>query len=689
MLAYSLIHTAREANRIDQERAVQAVGASLELTFRRIAAQAGDNGYWDDAVRAIYGPLDLDFVERTWGILTGEGHNYDSMFILNAGDATISGFAGGQPTMQSAASLYGPALDALLATLDPRGTEPVGGLVRTDAGPAIIGIANIVPTSPALAQRIAGDHPHRLVFSQQLSQPMLDEMANTLLVEDLRPGPPASDRSALTLRDSLGEAIGTLSWRRAEPGLEALRTALPSVLGALTITAGLLWFVAAQGLGSLVSLARQALVDGLSGLPNRRSLLVELDQAKDATVLLLLDLDGFKGVNDCYGHGVGDELILAVARLLRELAGPAGFIARLGGDEFALVFTGGEAPARARAVAALLLDRLAAPFHLGERTVLIGASIGFADRRRGELSTEELIRRADVAMYAAKHAGRMRLCVFDAALDQARQKAHRIETELRASLLTDQGLTVVYQPLVRARDRAVSSVEALLRWTSPVLGVVSPAEFVPIAEESGLIDALGLFVLQRACAEALTWPDLKVAVNVSAAQLRNPGFPASLAGILAETGFPPARLELEITETYLVGSPDVAERVLDQLKRLGVTVALDDFGTGYASIGFLRQFRFDKLKLDRSMIVDAVDSATAQALVQASVAVARALDMQVVAEGVETERQAELMRRAGCDHLQGWLFSRAVTAEQISRLAHYLPEDLEAAGPVAQREHAT
>jgi len=268
-------------------------------------------------------------------------------------------------------------------------------------------------------------------------------------------------------------------------------------------------------------------------------------------------------------------------------------------------------------------------------------------------------------MYSAKHAGKMRLAWYDEMLDQKQAIAHTIELELRLAIDTED-FEIVYQPVVGIHDKRIVAVEALLRWVSPTRGIVSPSEFIPVAEETGLIDRMGMIVLRRACRDALDWGDIRVAVNVSAAQLRNPEFSSELNRVLDETGFPAERLELEITEAYLVYDADSASRVLDEIRALGVGVALDDYGTGHASIGFLRQFSFSKVKLDRSLVAEAGLNEEARTVVQANIAVARALNVAVAAEGVETEDQADMMRVAGCDQLQGWLFSRPITATEVA-----------------------
>ena len=364
---------------------------------------------------------------------------------------------------------------------------------------------------------------------------------------------------------------------------------------------------------------------------------------------------------------MGDLLIRQWAEEMPAIVGERCFLARLGGDEFALVKSGHQAARRIEEAAKRILGRMQTPFRIGERTLSVGATIGLTIARDEGVDAGELMRQADVAMYAAKCAGKGRFQWFDEELDRDRAFAHRIEGELRDAIDEDR-FSLVYQPIIDARTGGIQTVEALLRWDRGDLSEIGPAQFIPIAEETGLIDRLGLWVLRRACQDADAWPEVRLAVNVSAAQLRNPDFSRNVAAILAECRFPPARLELEITETYLLRDPEVAQTVVGQLTAIGVGVVLDDFGTGYASVGFLRQLPFNKLKIDRSLIESVGTNPATRAIVQASVAVARSLDMAVVAEGIETEAQATLMRLVGCDLLQGWYFSRACDAAQISRL---------------------
>jgi diguanylate cyclase (GGDEF)-like protein len=421
------------------------------------------------------------------------------------------------------------------------------------------------------------------------------------------------------------------------------------------------------GLASIGQLEDLGLTDSLAAMPNRRAL--HLDYARAAPdqekALALLDLDGFKTVNDQYGHFVGDRLIKECAKLLAEVCGDDGRAYRLGGDEFAILVMGPIAGNILEGVCHTLLSRLAEPILIEDRKVTIGASIGLSrSSRRDELSSSELLRRSDMAMYVSKEGGKNRCTWFNDDFDKNRDVAQQVEHDLREGLRL-QEFRLNYQPLVDAQSGDIVAVEALLRWHRADGSMVSPGVFIPIAEKCGLIYPIGLWVLRKACRDALNWDGIKLSINVSPAQLRNPEFPIELGHILEETGFPASRLELEVTETYLVTDPLVANRNLDVIRKFGVGIALDDFGTGYASIGFLRNFRFEKLKLDRTMIVDAGQDHGSLAMMASSIAVARAMDMSVTAEGVETEAQADMVRSAGCDQIQGWYYYKAITAPEI------------------------
>lgn len=408
--------------------------------------------------------------------------------------------------------------------------------------------------------------------------------------------------------------------------------------------------------------------DSLTLLPNRRALHLDIQseyRQGHEVALAMIDLDGFKLINDHYGHFVGDAAIRECAEIFKQVSDGEAKVYRLGGDEYAMMIGGPVAGTLLEGVCRRVIERLAKPVHVEDRRLTLGASIGLARRPAGEeTSSSELLRQADIAMYASKRGGKMRCTWFNTAFDQSREQLKEMDDELRNALANHE-FRLNYQPLVDSTTRMVVAVECLMRWERPDGKRVGPNIFIPVAEESGLINAIGLWVLRQACCDALEWDEITLSVNISAAQLRNPEFPIQLGHILEETGFDPERLELEITETCLVLDPVVAERSLAVIRGFGVKISLDDFGTGYASIGFLRQFRFEKLKLDRSLVVQAGEDDGSRAMMLSSITVARAMKMGVTAEGVETEEQAAMVRAAGCDQIQGWLYFKAMPAEEI------------------------
>jgi diguanylate cyclase (GGDEF)-like protein len=451
---------------------------------------------------------------------------------------------------------------------------------------------------------------------------------------------------------------------------------LPAYVGTALLVCAICIYAIAAGLLGRRSVARINLLeqlgntDSLSLLPNRRALHEEVRQRiaqHDEVAVALIDLDGFKMVNDLYGHAVGDKVIKLVAEQLTAIAGRDARAYRLGGDEFAMSTWGPLSATILEGICRGVIDRLAQPLAVDERRIAVGASVGLARGGRDEgLASSELLRRADVAMYVSKRGGKMRCTWFKPDFDRNLEAIRELDTDLREALLNDE-FRVHYQPLVDARSGNVVAVESLIRWQRRDGREVGPSVFIPVAEESGLINAIGLWVLRRACHDALGWNGITLSVNISAAQLRNAEFPIQLGNILEETGFPPERLELEITETSLVLDPAVAERSLAVIRDFGVNVALDDFGTGYASIGFLRRFRFEKLKLDRSLVADSTGDESSRAMMLSSISMARALKMNVTAEGVETQDQADMVRSAGCDQIQGWLYYKPMPAEQIAQ----------------------
>ena len=416
--------------------------------------------------------------------------------------------------------------------------------------------------------------------------------------------------------------------------------------------------------------------DALTDLPNRVLFREQLESAlkkvrpDQQLAILYIDIDEFKSVNDALGHSVGDELLKAVAGRLRGCLGETDVAARLGGDEFAIIQTGIKHPSDTTHLVGGIYEAIRKPYDCAGHLITTDASIGIALAQEPAADLDQLLKNADMAMYEAKADGRRTYRFFERGMD-ARVKTRRIlELDLRQAIMDD-GLEVYYQPLVNLRDNKISSCEALLRWRHPKRGMISPAEFIPIAEETGLINQLGDWVLNTACIEAASWPDhIRVAVNVSPIQFKSETLALNVATALAASGLAPCRLELEITEAILIRDDEAALALLHQLRELGVRIALDDFGTGYSSLSYLQRFPFDKIKIDRCFVKDIAGPAGSSSIVQAIVNIAAASNMTTTAEGVETVPQMELLRELGCTEMQGYLFSPAIPCAEIQRLLH-------------------
>ncbi|MBV8840619.1 MAG: EAL domain-containing protein [Alphaproteobacteria bacterium] len=413
--------------------------------------------------------------------------------------------------------------------------------------------------------------------------------------------------------------------------------------------------------------------DALTDLPNRSRFREYLEQqlqwvARGSRLAVLyLDLDHFKTINDTLGHPVGDELLYEVACRLKACLRGTDIVARLGGDEFAIIQTAIEGPRDVVQLATRILHKLREPFDLGGHHIATDTSIGIALAPDDGTEPDHLLRNADLALYGAKENGRGTYHFFEAEMD-ARAKARRqLEFDLRQSIMVG-AFELRFQPIVAVEEDVVLGCEALVRWNHPARGLISPAEFIPLAEETGLINQLGEWVLSAACAEAVRWPQsVKVAINVSPVQFRNKGFGLSVVKALNESGLTADRLELEITEAVLI-QDDEALKTLHELRSLGVRIALDDFGTGYSSLSYLQRFPFDKIKIDRCFIKDLAEDEGSRAIVRAVIGIARSRRMVATAEGVETAQQRAALRKLGCHELQGYLFSKPVDAEALARL---------------------
>jgi diguanylate cyclase (GGDEF)-like protein len=561
------------------------------------------------------------------------------------------------------------------------GPQSQAAVIRTLAGrPAVIAAAAVGPVGGLLA---AGDNAAPIVMSVKfIDNAALVGIASQLRLTNLRkienePAPPGD--LTYELDGPQGHSIARFAWTPRQPGAEIVSSVIPFIAVALAGFTLLAAFVLRYMRRTAVAIAagesrlrHLAMHDPLCGLPNRiffgerlEAVIEEVRAGSTAAAVFYIDLDHFKDVNDTLGHPVGDELIRNVTLRLSHALRGDDLVARLGGDEFAVISSVGNDNAKMAAVAQRIIAALCAPYAINRQNIVIGASIGIAIIDRNCGTAADIMRYADMALYRAKNEGRNRACIYDAAMDADLSNRKLLEGDLREAIENHQ-LRLLYQPIVNKSGETVVGVEALCRWTHPTRGEIPPSEFIAVAEHSGLIIELGAWVLRQACIDGKAWPGLTVSVNVSPLQFRRTDFFDVVQNTLNETGFDPTRLEIELTESVLLGNVDTAEAGMLRLRALGVRLALDDFGTGYSSLLYLRRLPFDKLKIDRSFVLSIEKAADAAAIVHAVVSLGRGLGMKVTAEGVETADQQLFLRAAGVHFMQGYRFGRAVTAAEIS-----------------------
>ncbi len=492
----------------------------------------------------------------------------------------------------------------------------------------------------------------------------------------------ASDRGMLELHMPLDGLAGrSLIWERSTPVIPFLLLVVPLILVTLiSIICSIR--IARSHAGSLRSVVEEiegraldmAMRDPLTGLFNRAAFRRRLENAvakrsaKELVGVIYVDLDRFKEVNDGFGHHAGDTLLSRVTDRLRELSTSDMTIARLGGDEFALIIERMVDEAEIEALGHEISRTLGQPFDLGDVEAMIGGSVGLAIAPIDANETTELVRRADIAMYRVKESGRGTCLRFDESMEDDARKRKSLEVDLRKALDRDE-LHVAYQPYFASDGETMVGVEALVRWTHPEQGLISPAVFIPVAEDSGLIHQLSDFVMRVAMTQALEWPDLTLAVNLSPVQFRRKETVGAILSLVEEIGIDPKRIEIEVTEGVLVEDADTAIRILKQFRDAGMHIALDDFGTGYSSLSYLRRFPFDKLKVDQSFVRNLGGGPGSAAIIHAVVSLGRALGLIVHAEGIESLEHHIFLRASGCHHLQGFYFARPMPPEDITKMA--------------------
>jgi diguanylate cyclase (GGDEF)-like protein len=697
-LVMSLFVWAASMDGATRRREEALVTAGIAARIQELEAAVMPEVMWDDAVANLDNRFDAEWAHENVGAYLHQTSGIDMAFVIDGEGRVLYASKNGELAPLTAYRDFAVTAAPLIAEV--RRQEIARGPLRHQANGAMMARAidhSVVQqirgfpyvVSATLVQPDWGKAMPKgvrapvAVTAEALDKDFLQVFERRFLLQDphltaggvkRRPG-----KAQVALPGPGGGAISTLVWTPQRPGARFLERTLPPIalfVALLIALSALLYLHARRAARKLVAseakATHMAMHDALTGLPNRvlfsdrlAHATVQLRREGGAVALLCLDLDRFKDVNDTYGHHCGDELIEETARRLRAVCRAEDTVARLSGDEFAIV-QHPATPSGAAALARRILKALSGPVDLSGGRVFLSCSIGVTLVRDADVDGAEALRQADLALYRAKDNGRGQHCFFEQEMDAALKQRKAIEADLRQALKAE-ALQLAYQPVVDAKGRIVC-LEALARWTDPERGQIPPSVFVPIAEECGLIEALGLLTLKRAFSDSRRWPELKVAVNISASQLRSARFADVVAKLVAETGVDPRRFEIEITEGVLLNDDLATQESLGRLRQMGFGLALDDFGTGYSSLSYLRRYPVDKIKIDRSFVVSLGDDADAGAVVRAIVQLAQALQLEVVAEGVETAEQRERLMKAGCSLLQGYLYSRPLPPEAIEAL---------------------
>jgi diguanylate cyclase (GGDEF)-like protein len=702
----AVLTSAQRANEVAIEHEKRLFTKAIVNHGERVLRELESVAATEIAAENIRGEVNRDWVQQHVGLRLRRFFDHDFVFVADASDSLVYALLGRASVEPKWFNSILPELAPTLDYLRGRAGGSPNGAIRifessgaTDTQPnraalvqkfldrpAIVAAVRIVPGGPA-ANTVSVD-AYPIVFSVRfIDEDVLAEIAGRLQLSRLRTAdndPLTSDDFAFELVDDRGTSLARFVWRPKKPGAEIVHSVIPFIAVALAgfaLLAALVYGYMRRTTATIESSEQRlrylALHDSLSGLPNRNffgerleDIIAETREGGTPNAVFYIDLDHFKDVNDTLGHPIGDELIRNVTARLRSTARPDDLVARLGGDEFAVITAVMPETGALEGTGNRIISALCAPYSIGGHTIVIGASIGIAViDARFDGGAAEIMRFADIALYRAKNEGRNRACIYDAAMDADLSERKSLESDLRHAIESDQ-LRVLYQPMVSASGERLVGVEALARWRHPQRGDIEPSRFIPIAENSGLIVELGERVLRHACIDGKAWPGMIVSVNVSPLQFRRTDFVDTVERALKETGFDPARLELELTESTLLGNVETAEASMHRLKALGVQLALDDFGTGYSSLAYLRRFPFDKLKIDRSFVRSIERAPDAAAIVHAIVSLGRGLGMKVTAEGVETAEQQLFLRAAGVHSMQGYRFGKAVSAANVSvRLA--------------------
>ncbi|MEQ1547802.1 MAG: bifunctional diguanylate cyclase/phosphodiesterase [Chakrabartia sp.] len=687
-------------NAVDRQRAL--IDNALSLRLAQSLSELRSVAWWDEAVsKSRADQFDANWLDIEVGVFVTTSYAHDRVLIIDEVNNPVYGFGHDARLSRSEQEKYTRALMPLISQIrggknvSPRITDNsllseqkeaskitdrsygrgAAAILSVDGKPVL---ASIMSITPSIDMSLNSARPRLLASVIDLNAAVMTDIGKSVLVPDLA-GATKKSSANFVLKSDEGKIMQALGWSSQNPGRGLISDILPLIFMVLIATAASLYVLFKRLLSSTRTLAIRekeaqhlANHDTLTGLPNRRKLEAELfsyagksDTSAARLAVAIVDLDRFKDINDTLGHHAGDDLIRAVADRLKLTLADTDFVARLGGDEFAVLRTCWELN-DADELTTLITSVFATPFSVMGHQIEANASVGLAIASY-DRAIEDLVREADIALYEAK--ARSRGCTVHFAPSMARKIEQRrtLEIDLKHAIAT-RALSMHYQPIVEAATGAITSVEALLRWQCPKHGNISPEIFVPIAEETGLMAELGRFVIEQAVEDSKRWPGLTTAINISPAQLRSASILQDLMDPIRKHGVSASQITIEITESILMANDQRTLRTLNILKDRGFSLALDDFGTGYSSLAYVRDFPFDRLKIDRSFVTGLADTERSVEIIKAIVNFGKILGREIIAEGIETETEMQAMQAAGVTHLQGYLFSKPVSATHIEAL---------------------
>lgn len=692
LLGSVLYYSTSRSDSLAAGRQTRLVASAFRGAVTAIANDQEASTVWDDAVLRLRArPLDYDWLDNNLGIWFHTYYAHDEVYILDPANVPIYAMQAGlrvdAKSFRRVARQASPLITGLRehGAVGPlaessSGASTVGLLDRTlIAGrPAVVSVKPVISETGEVDQQPGAEYLH--ISVRYLDGTFLEGLSADFGIDSPSFSRSPARTASLPVLNNSGEVLGYVTWVPFEPGEQVRRRMMAAILTALLLVGFFLawllsriWRNRIELEASRTQAEHQALHDPLTGLPNRillddRLMHVLTRRGGKTPAVVLLDLDRFKNVNDTLGHQAGDMLIREFGKRLMGLLREQDTIARLGGDEFAvLVEDAGEA--NVRLLCERILEAVKQPFEILGRQAFVGVSLGVALASPAAKSdASELVRRADIALYRSKGNGRNRYTIFTEEMDAAVRVRARIEEDLRKALASGVGLQVHYQPVVDATGARIVGLEALVRWEHPRLGLISADQFVPVAEETGLVDALGEWVMHEACRLSVQWPGRFVAVNLSPAQFHSNELADRLAAIAAAVGADPGQIQLEVPERIIFDGSDPIRTTIGNLRRIGFSVVLDNFGTGYSSLGYLQRFEIDKLKIDKCFVDSIGPTGDALPMTMAILALGEALGVPVAAEGVETPDQQQFLAAAGCVEMQGFLFSRPVPESELAGL---------------------